>query len=58
MLYYMRRKGIGMPSDAYYNSIHEGYKDFALDTKFLSRASEEAHMYQDLNINLARKVGS
>ena len=58
MLYYMRRKGIGVPSDAYYSSIHDGYKDFALDNKFLSRAAEEAYMYQDLNINLARKVGS
>lgn len=39
MTYTMNRNNISKPSDAYFNTILEGYRDFGLDTSFLYDAA-------------------
>ena len=58
MLYVMRRKGIAIPPISYFKTIEEGYDDFGLDKTYLYSAKAKASEYQELNLNLARKVGS
>ena len=54
----MRRKGIAIPPTSYFKTIEEGYDDFGLDKTYLYSAKAKASEYQELNLNLARKVGS
>ena len=56
MLYVMRRKGIAIPPSSYFKTIEEGYDDFGLDKTYLYSAKAKASEYQELNLNLARKI--
>ncbi len=56
MFYVMRRKGIAIPPSSYFKTIEEGYDDFGLDKTYLHSAKAKASQYQELNLNLARKI--
>tara|TARA_R100000995_G_scaffold75871_1_gene45335 strand:+ start:888 stop:1343 length:456 start_codon:yes stop_codon:yes gene_type:complete len=58
MFYVMRRKGVGLPPAAYFNTIAQGYDDFALDKDYLNWAVHEADQMQKNKLDVFRKVGS
>ena len=58
MFYVMRRKGVALPPASYFNTIAQGYDDFALDKDYLNWAVHEADQMQKNNLDVFRKVGS
>ena len=58
MFYVMRRKGVALPPAAYFNTIAQGYDDFALDKDYLNWAVHEADQMQKNKLDVFRKVGS
>ena len=58
MFYVMRRKGVALPPASYFNTIAQGYDDFALDKDYLNWAVHEADQMQKNKLNVFRKVGS
>ena len=58
MFYVMRRKGVALPPASYFNTIAQGYDDFALDKDYLNWAVHEADQMQKNKLDVFRKVGS
>ena len=58
MFYVMRRKGVALPPASYFNTIAQGYDDFALDKDYLNWAVYEADQMQKNKLDVFRKVGS
>ena len=54
----MRRKGVALPPASYFNTIAQGYDDFALDKDYLNWAVREADQMQKNKLDVFRKVGS
>ena len=58
MFYVMRRKGVALPPASYFDTIAQGYDDFALDKDYLNWAVHEADQMQKNKLDVFRKVGS
>ena len=58
MFYVMRRKGVALPPASYFNTIAQGYDDFALNKDYLNWAVHEADQMQKNKLDVFRKVGS
>ena len=58
MFYVMRREGVALPPASYFNTIAQGYDDFALDKDYLNWAVHEADQMQKNKLDVFRKVGS
>ena len=58
MFYVMRRKGVALPPASYFNTIAQGYDDFALDKDYLNWAVHEDDQMQKNKLEVFRKVGS
>lgn len=48
LVYIMRRLGVAPPSQAYYDSIDQGYRDFGFDHAYLRAALEHSYIDKDV----------